>query len=186
MKSKTVALIVAGILLLSSNIYSQEALKKGVYSLGGSTSFAFSNSESKWGETKSTLINFAPEFSYFPIDNLSIGLRLAYSYNEFEYSQNGNKELYINRPYSFGPVVRYYFPGGNLIPFIGAGYSYSNTISGKNDAHQFSVSAGLNYFLSKSVALEPFVTYSFGSQLVGDTNTNQFTFGLRVNYFILK
>jgi long-subunit fatty acid transport protein len=167
---------------LNSNLFAQEALKKGCYSLGGSIEFQSSINESQIGDIKSFDFNFQPSLTYFIADNLSTGLSIGYSYWETTIWNDKS----ISRTISFHPVVRYYFTGGKLIPFLEGGYIYSNDLSGNEDKNSFSFALGINYFLSKSVALEPYVEYQRSIYIDGDQKVDGFFIGIRINYFIVN
>ena len=47
------------------------------------------------------------------------------------------------------------------------------------------IAAGINYFLSGSVALEPYIEYRKTSYSVADQKINGISAGLRVAYFIV-
>ncbi len=54
------------------------------------------------------------------------------------------------------------------------------------DAVTYSFAGGINYFLSKSVALEPYVAYENSTYIEGDEKTSGVSVGLRINYFIIN
>jgi len=168
---------------LNSNLFAQEALKQGCYSLGGSITFQSSTNESpSYGETKNLGFTFEPTLSYFFVDNLSTGLSIGYGY----YETNMQNEKFISRPISIHPVIRYYFTGGKFTPFLEAGYLYSNDLSGNEDENSYSFAGGINYFLSKSVALEPYIEYQRSIYINGDQKVDGFFIGMRINYFIVN
>lgn len=174
------------LLFLTSNLYSQDALKKGSYSLSGAVTYSSGTYNSDWGETDNENFEFSPAVTYFFIDNISFGIRISYLYSEFNDKIGDQEFLHIIRPYSIGPVMRYYFASNKFIPFIEASYSYSNTITGNNDGNNYSFAGGINYFLSKSVALEPYVEYSKRTFLQGNQKNSSVAVGLRINYLIVN
>ena len=165
----------------NSNLFAQEALKKGVYSLSGSITFTNSTNESEYGETKNLSFFMVPALTYFLVDNLSTGINLSYVYSELSIRNN----KFINRSISFGPVMRYYFTNEKIIPFLEASYRYSNSLIGNEDMNSFSFAGGINYFLSKSVAIEPYIEYTKTNYIVADQKISGFSLGMRINYFIL-
>jgi hypothetical protein len=177
------------ILVLCSNyVLSQDALKQGVYNLGGSVAFSYSENtmsgfiNSEYEKTKTTQIQISPSFNYFVIDNLLIGGNLTLYYSE---TKIGAQKFY-SRQYGIGPNIRYYFKGSEVIPFIGAGVNYFTTGSNDLDGIGLSAVAGINYFLSGSAAVEPYLQYSYNSYKHPDQNTNSISIGIRMNYFIMK
>ncbi|MFA5805968.1 MAG: outer membrane beta-barrel protein [Melioribacteraceae bacterium] len=169
----------------NSNLFAQEALKKGIYSLSGSITFTNSTNESKYDETKSLDIFVSPALTYFFIDNLSAGLSLSYGYYELTFKDKLREVTYIQRPFSIGALVRYYISSTKFIPFVEAGYRYSNSINGNEDMNTLSFAGGINYFLSKSVALEPYLEYKKTNYIVADQKISGVSVGMRINYFIV-
>ena len=49
----------------------------------------------------------------------------------------------------------------------------------------FSLAFGINYFLSKSVALEPYLEYKKSNYIVADQKMSSVGIGIRINYFIV-
>lgn len=189
---KTYKLYFTGIIivLLSSISFPQIALKQGVYSLSGGGDYSYTKNTMPEASTKIYSFTVAPTFSYFVIDYLLIGGKFSFNYNEnqtdFSSRFNNISIKTIRRQFGIGPIIRYYFTGFNIIPFAEIGYSYSNEISSDQDGNTFLFSAGLNYFLSNSVALEPFLAYSIGSFNNPEQDINTFSIGIRINYFIVN
>lgn len=186
------------IVLLSSNLFSQNALKRSIYSLGGS--IAYSNSKSTISNVvsdytlKTNEIFIAPSFGYFIIDNLLIGANVSFIYSETKSESSYRSPLpgldilsitTIRKQFGIGPNIRYYFSGLSIIPFVEGGYSYSKEFTSEQEGNIFSIAAGINYFLSNSVALEPFLSYSITTYKNPDSDINRFSIGVRTNYFIV-
>ncbi len=186
MKTNKVLFSVIIFILCNSFLFSQDALKKGVYNLSGGISYSNSKTTLSNETSKQFSFSIVPSFNYFIIDNLLIGSSISFNYNEFELSSNSFNYKSINRQFGIGPNIRYYFAGLNIIPFIGISASYSKAISSKQEGNNFSIMAGINYFLSNSVALEPYLAYSLSSYNRPEQDTNTFTFGFRMNYFIIN
>jgi len=191
MKSKMFLLLIITLLLSNSLLYSQAALKKGVYYLGGSIEYLNSKNtvDDTYGTTtKSSYFRFQPSFSYFVIDNLSIGGTISYFYYESEVSSS---PYYINgksifREFGIGPSIRYYFGTSTIVPFLGVGDVYSKDIDSEQESNTFSISGGFDYFLSNSIGLEPFLSYSIIHYNKPDQSISSFSIGLRINYFIIN
>ena len=177
------------LVIISASIYStalaQDALKKGVYSLSGSVTLSTSTNESKYDETKSLDLSLTPALTYFFIDNFSAGINISFGYSETTFKDKLYEATYIYRPYSIGATARYYFSSDKLIPFIEAGYNYNNFVGEHDDMNTAKVAAGINYFLSRSVALEPYIEYRRITSTSSDQKINGFSTGLRVAYFIV-
>lgn len=171
----------------SSFLFAQDALKKGVYNLGGSISYSNSKDTSPGTTVKQFSFSIAPELNYFVIDNLLVGGNITFQYFEYEFSSGNyiyNKD--VEHIYGIGPSIRYYFAGSDIIPFIGASASYLTINNSDFEAKSFTATAGINYFLSNSVALEPFLSYTTRSISSQDETTNTFSIGVRINYFIIN
>jgi len=107
-------------------------------------------------------------------------------YREQNLKNNYINGKYITRYISAGPHIKYYFTGGNMIPFLELSYLYSNLIGYHADGNSLSFSGGINYFLTKNAALEPFIKYTRATYLQADQKNNSISIGLRVNYFIFE
>ena len=201
MKIHKVFFLVIFSLFYNSLLFPQDALKKGIYNLSGSISYSYSKSTSSSNEPyynsgianiKETYISMTPSFSYFIMNNLSIGGSISYYYAETEYSLSNttNPSLVfpksISRNFGIGPSIRYYFSGNIIVPFLGISDFYSKNINSKQEGNIFTAVGGINYFLSNSVALEPFLSYSLSTYNKPNQNTNTFSIGFRINYFIIK
>ncbi|MCK9211751.1 MAG: porin family protein [Ignavibacteriaceae bacterium] len=187
MCSKKIFFVITFLFLSGSFLFPQDALKQGVYSLGGSVSYSYSKNTMQGEITKQSNIIVAPSLNYFLIDNLLVGCNISLNYYELEYSTSpSNKFKNIYRHYGIGPSVRYYFPGNEVVPFVGLSDNYFKEISSKQEGNRISATAGVNYFLTKNVAIEPYLEYSRSSYNKPDQDVNAFSFGLRMNYFIVK
>jgi len=183
--------------LSSSFIQSQDALKQGVYYLSGGIGFSSSNNEVKGiygSKTKSTTFIVQPSFSYFIMDRLSIGPDFSFVYSEYEEEYNYYYESYYNnsykrifRHYGVGADLRYYFPGTTVVPLIGVSGSYYKSGGHGNyqEGNDFTTFVGLNYFISRNAALEPYISYSMSSYNKPEQTSNAFAIGFRMNYFIV-
>lgn len=186
MTKANLVLLIILFTLSSTNLFAQDALKKGSYSLSGSVSFSSGKSESLNIESDHLTFMLSPGITYFFMDNISAGIDVTYGYSELTWNDGAQESKNIIRPISIGPIFRFYFSTTTFIPFIEAGYQYSNTISGNNDSNSYFFAGGINYFLSNSVALEPYVKYSKIHQLVGDHKSSSVLIGMRINYFIVN
>ncbi|OGU28610.1 MAG: hypothetical protein A2057_17130 [Ignavibacteria bacterium GWA2_35_9] len=186
MKTSKVLFVIVLFFLTNSFLFSQEdALKQGVYSLGGSLSFSYSKNTYSEGTSKQSYFSLAPSLNYFVIDHLLIGGNVSFQYSENEYSSNSFNSKNINRSFGIGPDIRYYFLMSNINPFIGAGFNYFKAIGEEFEIKEYMVIAGINYFLSSNAAIEPYLAYSITS-VSSDQDINSFSIGIRMNYFILK
>lgn len=186
MKKMAFVILITILFTTTSNLFSQEALQKGSYSLAGSISFSSGTNESEFGKNESQYVFLSPSLMYFFINDLSFGLNFSFGYFETNWKSTNQESKYISRPISIGPIMRYYLSGGIFIPFLEASYQYSNSLTGNADANSISVGGGINYFLTKSAALEPFIRYNKTTYISADQKSSSISFGLRVNYFIVE
>lgn len=185
------ALLVAVLLMiLVANVYAESPTDKGVYSLSGSISYSHTNKDG------GTSLSIFPTFLYFVYPNLAVGSSIIY----WDFKTDNSE----NKMYGIGPVVRYYFWKDTIYPFASVEYTYTKT-KAENDSLGSSVSSsghgtdlalglGIDYFLSKNVALEPIVRYtfshdtangaSFGSTTNSSNRTETIFIGIGINAFI--
>jgi len=177
-----VVLIFLSIYTLS---YGQSVLDKGNYQLGGSVTYDRGKSNNAYFHDKYTDIQLSPEYSYFVMDNLLIGGLISFDYNKYEWTY---PDHYLSRSKSLGigPLVKYYFRTDNLIPFISASATYNKYLDEDEHGYNLNFSTGLDFFIAKSLALEPFISYSTSNYYKPDSDSKQFSFGLRLSYFIIK
>lgn len=196
--SKIIFVLILSISSISS-LFSQIAINHGNYTLSGSVSYSYSkltmNSELSDYTLKVDNFSFSPAFGYFILDNLLVGGNVSFNYNESN-SHSTYRNIFgnpitienksIRRHFAIGPDIRYYFTSFSFFPFLEFSYNYSKELASDQYGHLFNFTGGIDYFISKSVALEPFVGYSIVTYKNPDEDLNTFSFGIRVNYFILK
>jgi hypothetical protein len=158
------------------------------------------NSEESNGDTKLTSFNLAPRFGYFVADNLALGadlilstMKMKSSYEEYE--SNSTVSLM-----GFGPFVRYYFPAGNMFPFLEAGAmlgqlkfkwdgTYSDGYDEKTGISGFNIGAGIGLPLGEKVLLDMALGYQSMSFKEKEDNEDNYrtvigTLGLKVGIVV--
>lgn len=199
MKSFRVIVVLILLTFSSSTLFPQSAIKKGNYTLSGSVSYSYSkntmNSELSDYTLKADNFSFSPAFGIFITNNLLVGGNLTFNYNESN-SQSTYRNIFgnpvalenknIRRHIAIGPNIRYYFNTISVFPFLEVAYNYADELASDQYGHIFNFTGGINYFISNSVALEPFIGYSIGKYKNPEQDLNTFSVGIRVNYFILK
>lgn len=173
------------LIITASLSFAQNPLKRGVYTIGGSASFMKSNYKFDNIEDKFTYITIAPTFGYFVTNNIMINGRLGFSYYESE-STMGSGPTYkgYSRYYIIGVGARYYFNAETIVPFLGINANYTKQFNPESDGRIVSFLGGINYFLSKEVTLEPFVSYEFSSTSLSRYKKTTLSFGIGVNYYL--
>lgn len=199
MKTLKIIVLLFLSILFNSVLFSQSAIKKGNYTLSGSVSYSYSkltiNSELSDYALKVDNFSFSPAFGFFILDNLLFGGNISFNYNESN-SQSTYRNILgnpitlenknIRRYIALGPNIRYYFSSISFFPFIETAYNYSTELASDQYGHIFNFTGGINYFISTSVALEPFVGYSIAAYKNPKEDINEFSAGIRVNYFIVR
>jgi len=149
----------------------EKPIKKGNIILGGTGSIMYNFINNSLGSTQVFQtnifeINLNPNFSYFVIDNLALGLS-ATAGLDFQKGHNGYS-------WGAGPQIRYYF---NNSIFLKTDYSYLNGHSdfGKTNTSLFKAGLGYAIFLSSKVSIEPAILYEHFSDKV--TTFDQILYG---------
>lgn len=146
------------LIIFFTESFGQSPLKKNVYTFGGSVSLSYQNNKFEVSTDKTFSILVSPSFGYFITDNIMVLGKLGFTYYESKYEDNEHINKYYWRDYSLGSSFRYYFNAEKFIPFLGAGVGYTKYTYGYSTEIFFT--GGMNHFLSKQIALEPFVSYS--------------------------
>lgn len=176
------------VLFLSVSVMAQSPISKGTINLNGNLSFS-SQSFEEGNENRNVLI-LNPHIGYFFADNISFGLSLSYNRISLGSASNTN--------WGIGPNLRYYFALENVKPFVSIGYLYTETFNSSNDdkwkGSQFRITGGLDYFITKNVALESTISYNFNNDKLPDSykgmyksldqKSNTFQIGVGINFFI--
>lgn len=116
-------------LVVSNVLFAQ--LPKGLPILVGSSNLGLSigSTQTKYdgedvGEkTKTTNFNFSPIAAYTFAENFAAGLLVDYSSTSEKY---GDEDAVKGSTFMAGPLARYYFPTGNVFPFVHAHYVFGS------------------------------------------------------------
>jgi outer membrane protein W len=149
------------LLLFSSNVFSDQNIKKGVQSIAGSISYDRYNNS--FGH--SSQLQITPKYIYFIANNLGIGAVVGLGkYKNSSYDEDS---------YALGPIIRYYFLGANLLPYASFDYVYGKAkFTGDdvvNDAYtskNMSVAIGVDYFVASNVAIETEIKHTATKQKI--------------------
>lgn len=176
------------VFLFSISLLAQTPMEKGTISLNGSLSYSSQSYDGADDSRKILMLN--PQAGYFVAENFSLGLSLSY----INYSLGSASST----EWGIGPSLRYYFPAEKVKPFVSLGYGYTKSSHSSNDDEwvgtQFIITAGLDYFIVKNVALETTMSYSFNNERLPDSyksyyksldqKSTTFLIGVGLNYFI--
>lgn len=169
----------------SSAIYSQstvEGFSKGSLFAGGQVSF----SSEKFDENEARGFSFNPRIGYFLSNNLAVGVNVGFATSKEEQGVVIKSDFSST---SFGVFGRYYFTPANKFSVFGnLGANYSTTTNKtlnpdlKINGFGVSLSPGINYFISKKIAIETSIgllSYSTSKpDIDGAESTNSFDFNL--------
>lgn len=179
-------------LALPAVSFTQESTAKGVYRLSGNIGLSYRSyklAEVDLDESHFKF-DFSPGYSVFILNNLELGVNLAYTFNYYHVSKiiPGYARGGYNQSLAIAPGVRYYFPTEKVIPFIGSGVSFGSDMSLNLIKYlhlvSFSVHGGFDFFLSKNIAVEPSVTYNHYISNYYSDGINEIQLGAGINYFI--
>lgn len=151
--------------------------EKGKFVLGGDTKLSFASAKVSQGtqyyETGSSKVQsfeFTPQFGFFPVKDLALGLGIRYSYDNTTISYNE----YKSTSFYLLPYAQLYFGNSNVKPFLFAsagigtgtnvetGYnsSWDNT---KKSLFLYEAGGGFAIFANDMVSIELGIAYSAGT-----------------------
>ena len=184
---RKIALFLLILFSISFQQFAQSPLKKGVYTLGGAIEGKYEKGEWSGNSDETYIINANPSFGYFVVNNLLVSGLINYSYYEDKYTNSsGRTSSFIMRSIGIGAAGRYYFRSTGIIPFAGVGIGYSKYLGEDPYSIRYNIEGGINYFLSNSVALEPYINYAISKNYKPEEETKVLMLGMRVNYYIFK
>ena len=115
-----------------------------------------------------TTFKITPNFNYFVVHNLAVGLGLEYQSTTTKVKPvAGSETKGTTSAFVIAPNAHYYFPiGGNLAPFVGAKVGYAWASAGDNNSDKerglaLGVKGGMAYFVNQGAALTGYVGYDY-------------------------
>lgn len=163
------------------NVFGQSPINQGTISLGGQIAFSSESSES--ADNNLNTLAIMPQGYYFILNQFAIGGQFLY----LRMSSGDNVTTNIG----VGPTVRYYLPFEEVHPFINASYAVAKSTFSDSDFEykgtQWTLGGGMDVFISKNVALEPYLSYSWLTDDYSDNDTtdrNTFEIGVGIGAFI--
>ena len=147
----------------TTSINSLLLTQKGSMEMSGFISYNYLKSEFEDGQERTqSITQIEPQFSYFFMDNISVGMVLSYTQNKTEYesqiipglfTQPGTVKL---EQTLVGPIVKMYFGEEELRPFIFTDFLF---LSGDSDGSEADFGAGVFYHVSGNFGLNLFAKY---------------------------
>jgi len=131
---------------------------------------------------------------YFIGNRWTLGLDVGYSVSEITtlYLDAGNGDPVLDNSYTLGqlsitPFARYYFSVGKFAPFVEGGYGmnwyhHGDGIESDNNS-TYKIGAGLNYFVTPSLAVEGKFSYSRHEETA---TTNPISLGFGLQFFLSR
>ncbi|HEU5290058.1 MAG TPA: outer membrane beta-barrel protein [Cyclobacteriaceae bacterium] len=138
----------------------QPYISKGQWMLGGTVSLRTPD------DFQTANFSISPMGAYFIGNRWTLGVELGYSVSEIDALNPITGETYTQTLSSLSttPFARYYFGVKKFAPFVEGGYQmnwYYGEGEKIGDNQRYKVGAGLNYFVSPSLALEGKVSYTY-------------------------
>lgn len=176
------------VFLFSISLAAQSSLEKGTFSLNGSLSYSSQSYDGADDSRNILMLN--PQAGYFIVENFSLGLSLSY----VNYSLGSSSST----EWGIGPNLRYYLASEKVKPFFSLGYGCTKSSNSSSDdkwiGTQLILTAGLDYFIVKNVAIETTISYSFNNEKLPDSyksyvksldqKSTTFLIGIGFNYFL--
>ena len=168
-------------------------LTKSNWLVGGTGSFSFMSPNTVNGNTKTTIVNLAPNIGYFFIDKFASGIRLTFYDDHINYGQPNNNSITFSN-YSIGPFIRYYFlPVDKQYNIITEGnYQFgnekvqtSNSLTTSN-SNSFSFAAGPVIYFNSSVGIEFLLNYTSSGNNINSKRGNSFKIGIGLQVHLEK
>lgn len=210
MKQRLFFLVV--LVMLVGTALSAQVTQNGNFILGSTVGFSTAHSnitqEATGGVNSeespySTQINIAPSVGYFLFDNFALGIRMDYTLNRVEESNNNYTE---DSDVLFGPFARFYLPvteDNDMYLFAEAGFGFGNSRDVKElstgdqrintNLFAFGVGPGITVIATNAIGLEAVVKYNFArsefdTQIAGveantTTKTNQIGISLGLQFY---
>lgn len=187
---KTLIFAIILLNLFSNLTTAQDSISKGVYRISGTMGFSISGEEESYYKNSEKSFQLSGSLAYLITNQLEIGGAIGFNYYEhtyeYKYDFSPMKHTEYFSGIDIGPSLRYYFTTKGIIPFVEASASYSAAgnqgSSNKVEISSYSFSAGIDYFLARSLALEPYISYT---KLFHKDDSRYVLFiGVGLNHFI--
>ena len=175
-------LILAAIFIFMSNLFAQDDIGLGTYTLGGGISFKSSFEEDD--DDVQTEFSFGPSFYIFVSKYVALGGSMTYTNSE-----NGLSST----TFGIGPGIKFFVHPHNKFKInFALNYSYLRTEFEEYDDYYstwyVSFAVGFDIFLAKNVALEPYIDFRRMDRSYSDMDDLPWVFeaseGIRIAIFI--
>lgn len=169
MMKRKILLFASLMMLFLAEVPLMAQTEKGKFVLGGDTKLSFAsakvNQATEYYETGSSKVQsfeFTPQFGFFPVKDLVLGLGIRYSYENTTISYNE----YKSSSFYVLPFVQLYFGNSGVKPFLfastglGTGTNVEAGYDTKKNLFLYEAGGGFAIFANKMVSVELGIAYS--------------------------
>ena len=147
---------------------------------------------------KTTSLNLMPKLGVFVVNNLAVGLDVIVAYNQVSYGASDDKTkitLLMG-----GPFVRYYIPGGKVLPFLEGNATFGSSnlkdeYTGGSNTSKYALSSfggglGIAVPIGEKVTFDVMAGYTSLTVKAKENNPNDErsvmgSFGIRLGFDLL-
>lgn len=157
--------------------------KSGSIEISGFVSYNYFNTEYTYDQRISEhVFQLEPTFSYFILDNLSLGMDLSFLSQKTNY-ETSNESTTLEQTFA-GPIVKMYLGSEEFRPFILADYLF--VVGDNYDGGELDLGAGIFYHLTGNFGFSLFGKYGKLWSSKNDIDKqNRIFIGLGISSFIL-
>jgi len=198
---KTTLMLVFLLLVSSLNVFAQESDLKEIYTavttainsalltrsgameISGFLSYNYFSTKYTYDEKRSQqIVQIEPVFSYFFVDNISLGIDLSYLHQKTDYeSSQGSTTL---EQTFIGPIAKMYFGQDKFRSFILADYLF--LVGDNYDGGVMDLGAGIFYHMTGNFGFSLFGKYGIiWSSTDNIDSQNRILIGIGISNFIL-
>jgi len=157
--------------------------KSGSIEISGFVSYNYFNTDYTYDQKISQhIFQLEPTFSYFIVDNLSLGIDLSFLSQKTTY-ESSNESATLEQTF-VGPIAKMYFGSDKFRPFILADYLFM--VGDNYDGGELDLGAGIFYHLTGNFGFSLFGKYGILWSSKDDIDKqNRIFIGLGISSFIL-
>jgi hypothetical protein len=168
---------------LTTAINSALLTRAGAMEISGALSYNYFSTQYTHAEKSGQyIVQVEPAFSYFFVDNISLGINVSYLYQKTEY-ETADISTTIEQTF-IGPIAKMYFGKEEFRPFILADYLF---LSGDNySGGELDFGAGIFYHLTGNFGFSLLAKYGFiWSDKENIDSQRRLFIGIGISNFIL-
>lgn len=182
--SFSVILLFSSIISFAQTDENNSSISKGQWMLGGTMSLSTSDDF-----IHTPNFSISPMAGYFIGKRFALGLNMNYAVTDMTTNDplTGTEQSNTVSSLSVTPFARYYFGVGKIAPFAEAGYGMNWNFSEGNktsDNMSYKIGAGLNYFITPSLAVEGKLSYTRYTH--ANASVNPVSLGIGLQFFLSR